>query len=268
MANLIAFPYYGGKNSHLSWLLPLLPDAGMIKHYCEPFGGSAAVLLNREPALVETYNDLDEMLVTFFRVLRDYPDELFRLLNLTPYSRWEFENSRCVRGLSDIERARRFYVHIRQVFGGKLIDTSSWGRQKVTSNRGMSKAVSGWWSGIDKLVAVTSRLLRVQIECLPAIDVIRNCDTPDTLFYCDPPYVVRSCTSQMYRYEYSEEQHIRLAKALNEIEGLAAVSGYRCDLLDVLYHNWRRYDAKPKKRPMNMDSPPVVESLWMNYDME
>ena len=42
---LIAFGWYGGKYSHLDWLLGLLPEA---HHYCEPFGGSAAVLLNRE----------------------------------------------------------------------------------------------------------------------------------------------------------------------------------------------------------------------------
>ncbi len=52
----IAFGWYGGKFSHLGWLLPLLPQT---KHYCEPFGGSGAVFLNRHPSPVETYNDLD-----------------------------------------------------------------------------------------------------------------------------------------------------------------------------------------------------------------
>ena len=63
----IAFGWYGGKYNHLNWLLPLLPAA---HHYCEPFGGSAAVLLNREPSPVETYNDLDGEVTNFFRVLR------------------------------------------------------------------------------------------------------------------------------------------------------------------------------------------------------
>jgi len=64
----IAFGWYGGKFSHLDWLLPLLPEC---HHYCEPFGGSAAVLLNRCPSPVETYNDLDNEVVNFFRVLRE-----------------------------------------------------------------------------------------------------------------------------------------------------------------------------------------------------
>ena len=50
MRHVIAFGWYGGKFSHLKWLLPLLPSC---QHYCEPFGGSAAVLLNRDPSPAE-----------------------------------------------------------------------------------------------------------------------------------------------------------------------------------------------------------------------
>src|SRR5438105_3056437 len=73
MGKLIAFGWYGGKYSHLDWLLPLLPKA---THYCEPFGGSAAVLINREPSPIETYNDVHGEVVNFFRVLRDQKDAL------------------------------------------------------------------------------------------------------------------------------------------------------------------------------------------------
>ena len=74
-AKQIAFGWYGGKYSHLNWLLPLLP---MTTHYCEPFGGSAAVLINRPPAPVETYNDIDGEVANFFRVLRDQKDAFGR----------------------------------------------------------------------------------------------------------------------------------------------------------------------------------------------
>jgi DNA adenine methylase len=62
----IVFGWYGGKFSHLDWLLPLLPTC---HHYCEPFAGSAAVLLNRDPSPVETYNDIDGDVVNFFNSL-------------------------------------------------------------------------------------------------------------------------------------------------------------------------------------------------------
>jgi len=80
---LIAFGWYGGKFSHLDWLLPLLPRTA---HFCEPYGGSAAVLLNREPSPLETYNDLDGDVVNFFRVLRDKKEELIEKIGLTPFS--------------------------------------------------------------------------------------------------------------------------------------------------------------------------------------
>jgi DNA adenine methylase len=84
---LIAFGWYGGKFSHLNWLLPMLPTC---HHYCEPFAGSAAVLLNRPPSPVETYNDIDGEVANFFRVLRDQKDELIEKIGLTPFSREEF----------------------------------------------------------------------------------------------------------------------------------------------------------------------------------
>src|SRR3954447_21547454 len=87
MRKHIAFGWYGGKFNHLPWLLPRLPEA---YHYCEPFAGSAAVLLNRSPSSVETYNDIDGEVYNFFCVLRDQGAELQRVIALTPFSREEF----------------------------------------------------------------------------------------------------------------------------------------------------------------------------------
>jgi len=84
---VIAFGWYGGKYSHLNWLLPLLPKT---THYCEPFAGSAAVLINREPSPVETYNDIDGEVVNFFRVLREQKEALIEVIGLTPFAREEF----------------------------------------------------------------------------------------------------------------------------------------------------------------------------------
>lgn len=84
MKKLIAFGWYGGKFNHLNWLLPLLPKT---QHYCEPYGGSAAVLLNRKPSSVETYNDIDGEVVNFFNVLRNEPEKLIKAIGLTPFSR-------------------------------------------------------------------------------------------------------------------------------------------------------------------------------------
>src|SRR5947199_9795211 len=68
-SKMIAFGYYGGKFSHLDFILSLLPTH--FTHYCEVFVGSAAILINRPPAHVDTYNDLDGEVVTAFECLRD-----------------------------------------------------------------------------------------------------------------------------------------------------------------------------------------------------
>ena len=102
-SKMIAFGYYGGKFSHLDFILPLLPTH--FTHFCEPFGGSAAVLINRPPAPVETYNDLDGEVVNFFECLRDDGDKLIRAIALTPFSRQELVKALTPESsLSDLER--------------------------------------------------------------------------------------------------------------------------------------------------------------------
>ena len=260
----IAFGWYGGKFSHLAWLLPLLPEA---QHYCEPFGGSAAVLLNREPARVETYNDIDGEVTTFFRVLREEADELVRQIALTPFSREEFFIAcQSEAGLSDLERARRFFVRARQVRTG-LAQTASlgrWANCKQTSRAGMSGVVSRWLGSVDSLPEIAERLIRVQIENRPAIDVIRLYDHPDTLFYCDPPYPHEARgDTRSYGAEMSDAEHTELAGVLCAATAKVAVSGYRCDLMDRLYSEFRRIDA-PEKLCHSVKSA-RFESLWVNY---
>lgn len=264
---LIAFGWYGGKFSHLDWLLPLLPKT---THYCEPFGGSAAVLLNREPSPVETYNDIDGEVVNFFRVLREQKDALIEAIALTPFSREEFEIaiSEPTSELSDLERARRFYVRARQVRTG-LAQTASngrWAHCRLTSRAGMAGAVSRWLGSVEALPEIAQRLLRVQIENDQAINVIKRYDSEETLFYCDPPYPHSSRgDSRAYRYEMTDDEHIDLAKVLKGVKGKVALSGYHCDLLDDLYRDWTAIEAPAKK--VHSVKTERVEVLWVNYDI-
>jgi len=261
----IIFGWYGGKFNHLEWLLPLLPQC---HHYCEPFAGSAAVLINRVPSPVETYNDIDGDLVNFFSVLRDHTDELIKAISLTPFSREEFYRAIYdkAKRISSIERARRFYIRARQARTG-LAQTATlgrWANCKNTSRAGMSGVVSRWLGGVDSLQDIAERLLRVQIENRPAIDVIRLYDSPGTLFYCDPPYVhsTRGDTKS-YGFEMDISQHTELADALRQCLGKAAISGYRCDLMDDLYRDWHRHDAPVKCCHSVKQS--RQEALWTNY---
>ena len=265
-SKMIAFGYYGGKFSHLDFILPLLPTS--YTHYCEPFGGSGATLINRPPAAAETYNDLDGEVVNFFECLRDEPDELIRLISLTPFSREELIKS-LTRSQSTppLERARRFFVRARQTRTG-LAQTSSegrWAHCVLTSRAGMAGAVSRWLGSVEGLPEIVQRLQRVQIENAPAIEVIQRYDTTETLFYCDPPYPHESRgDSKAYGYELSDSQHEELAETLNAVRGGVAISGYRCALMDRLYKGWHRVDENAKI--CNSSKGERTETVWMNYE--
>ncbi len=262
----IAFGWYGGKYSHLDFILPNLPlDA---RHYCDVFGGSAAVLINRPPAPVETYNDIDSELVNFFETLRDDGQELIRLISLTPFSREELVRAcEYEQGLSKRERARRFFVRARQTRTGLAQRSSEgrWAHCVLTSRAGMAGAVSRWLGSVDGLAEITLRLQRVQIENAPALEVIRRYDTPDTVFYLDPPYVHSSRGDiAAYEYEMSDDEHVDLAHALSSIRGRAVLSGYRTTLYDRIFEDWRRIDAPV--RTANSVRKPRQESLWVNFE--
>lgn len=268
MSKLIAFGWYGGKYSHLDWLLPLLPKT---THYCEPFGGSGAVLINREPSPVETYNDIHGEVVNFFRVLREQKEALTEAIGLTPFSRAEFEdaiNGSTVK-LSELERARRFYILARQVRTGLAQKASAgrWAHCLLTSRAGMAGAVSRWLGAVEDLPLIAQRLLRVQIENASAIEVIRRYDSEETLFYCDPPYPHGSRgDSNAYAYEMTDNQHRELAEVLKNVQGKVAISGYHCDLMNELYDDWQMIEAAEKMT--HTVKTPRREVLWINYSLK
>ena len=226
------------------------------------------MLLNRVPSPVETYNDIDGEIVNFFRVLREQPEEITREIALTPFSREEFYKAiyETPDDISNLEQARRFFVRARQARTG-LAQTATlgrWANCKNTSRSGMSGVVSRWLGGIDGLPEIGERLARVQFENRPALDVIKLYDDKGTLFYCDPPYLhATRGDGKAYGFEMDNEEHVRLAKALNKLKGKAAISGYRCDLMDTLYKDWKRYDA-PEKHAHSIKKI-RQECLWMNY---
>lgn len=264
---LIPFGWYGGKYSHLDWLLPLLPSC---HHYCEPFAGSGAVLINRRPAAIESYNDLDGEVCNFFRVLRDEKEKLVEAIGLTPFSREEFALAcKLDPSCSPLERARRFYIRARQVRTG-LAQTASvgrWANCKDTSRAGMSGVISRWLGGVEMLPYIAERLLRVQIENRPAANVIELYDSQTTLFYCDPPYVHETRgDSKAYVHEMTDEQHRSLAKVLNACRGMVAISNYQCDLMDKLYPAKYWWKTVSPEKTNHATKGKRVEVLWTNYD--
>ncbi len=264
-SRLIAFGWYGGKFSHLDFILPHIPSDAT--HFCDVYGGSAAVLINLRPYPVETYNDIDGELVNFFRMLRDQGEALVKAIGLTPFSREELIRAcQSARDLPPLERARRFYVRARQTRTGLAQKSSEgrWAHCVLTSRAGMAGAVSRWLGSVEALPEIAQRLQRVQIENAPALDAIRRYDTGKTVFYLDPPYLhTARGDSAAYGYEMSDGEHEALAALLRGIRGRAILSGYRTPLYDRLFRDWRRIDAP--ERLCHSVRKPRQESLWLNF---
>jgi DNA adenine methylase len=142
-----------------------------------------------------------------------------------------------------------------------------WANCKNTSRAGMSGVISRWLGAVEDLPLIAERLLRVQIENRPALEVIRLYDSPETLFYCDPPYVHSTRgDDNAYKYEMTDAQHRELAEVLNSVRGKVALSNYDAPLLDRLYPSpqWRKLILP--ERTNHATKGKRVEVLWTNYD--
>lgn len=233
-------PYFGGKQRTASSIVALFPDH---EHYVEPFAGGLSVLLAKAPSKLETVNDLDGDIITFWRILRDHPEELERVGALTPHSRAEHLLSRDRDDVDDIERARRVWVALTQGRGGQLMRT---GWRHHVEAAGTSMGLPGYLAGyLDRMPPAARRLRHVSLECRPALDVIESYGaSPTALLYVDPPYLGGTRgTTHAYRHEMRDEaEHRELAEALHQVQAAVVLSGYDAPLYDELYDGWDRVE--------------------------
>lgn len=252
-----ALSYVGSKWKIAEWIISFFPPHDT---YVEPFAGSGAVFFRKHKSSVEVLNDLDRELVNFFMVLRDHEAALIRAIDLTPYSRAEYELAISGEQITDpVERARRLYVGVWQSFGSTLIYRSGW-RRDIQNRRSQ---MTDSWSRLDGLMAAARRLKQAQIECDTAMNCIIRYDTPKTLFYVDPPYVFDSRSGgsrRRYRHEMSDVDHRQLANALNNVQGMVILSGYDSDLYRELYPGW---SIRTKSATTNGNGT-ATEYLWIN----
>ena len=256
-------PYYGGKQRIAQQIVSHFPDH---LHYVEPYCGGLSVLLAKPPSQVETVNDLDHDLVTFWRVLRDRPDDLARVCSLTPHARAELDACRePMTGLDDLEVARRVWSQLAQGRAGRRTRTGwRFYVDASTTSSGMSTYLRGY---IDRMPPAAARLASVQIECMPAIHMIGLYGRSETsLLYVDPPYLGSTRRSKQYLHELdSERDHLELADALLDAKSAVVLSGYDSPLYRRVYADWHRVDISTSTQQGGARSP-RTEVLWMNRE--
>lgn len=221
---LTAFKYPGGKVRISSWVTSFFPRH---KIYVEPFGGAAGVLLNKAPSPLEVYNDLNSDVVTFFSVLRDKEKaaELIRRLRLTPYAREEYYSFYPMPAEGDdIERARALIVRAGMGIGIRgAISLRPMGFAAETKK--FSGEAKAFVNRVEKMSEIAERFRSVVIECRDALELIPRYDTPDTLWYLDPPYHCR----YSFRYPATIDQEAMLG-VFKKVSGYVVLSGYISEL--------------------------------------
>ncbi len=199
--SLSSFPYAGGKYHIRHRIISALPEH---KCFVEVFGGAGHVILNKPASLNDVYNDLDGRLVNCFEVIRNRLDEFTKKAEFILYSRElhdKFQNDPIPE--DEVEAAVQFFYIMRTSFAGMQDGTFAYGR-------GTKHGTSRLWYGFDQLKLIHDRLKEIVIEKLDFRKVIVKYDSPDTVFFLDPPYY----GIDYYAENFEENDHEDLYKLL------------------------------------------------------
>lgn len=266
-----ALRYHGGKWKLAPWVISFFPAHQV---YVEPFGGACSVLIRKPRVAAEIYNDLDDDVVTLFRVLRDplTAEALRRRLVLTPFARTELAAS-YEPAVDRIDAVHKMLIRSFMGFG-----SASMTRMHITGFRSSSSRSHGrkgstpaidWTNWPDHMPELIDRLRGVVIENRDFEPIITQHDSPQTLFYADPPYLQETRSSlkakngnrgHYYRHDMTDADHVRLAEVLQGVKGMVVLSGYPSPLYEGLFANWHRVEKKHYADGARART----EVLWLN----
>lgn len=262
--------YYGGKSRIADRLIQHFPKTP--KCYVEPFFGAGGIYFAIPQELYPSriINDINKSVVTFYRVLRERPDDLLRVCALTPYA---FDEQRACRNCEEdpvddeLELARRVWVRQRQNFGGRQSAAAGWRRGDTKQNIAVTTDEK-----LGMFHDFADKMRRVEINNTDAIELIQYYAKPDVFVYADPPYYPETRgTNNDYTHEMSPEQHLRLSEVLHaasDAGALVAISGYDCPFYQEQYGSWRKVEYGHWASSANFaaaEKRERTETMWMNY---
>lgn len=165
-------------------------------------------------------NDINRQLITFWRVAREYPRDLYELIELTPYSKEDHALSAYIYKnpllYDDLKVAWAVYVQCTASFAHSIL--GGWG--VAIDNRNLAFS---WENRKRRLLQCFDRIKHVHIDCRDSLEFILKWDKPGALFYCDPP---SPGTEQGHYSGYSLDDYKNLCDLLDKIQGSYILSNY------------------------------------------
>lgn len=223
--------YIGGKSKLSSKIIEMMPDH---RAYSEVFAGAAWVFFRKDPAQYEVLNDLDSELITFYRVVQNHLEEFLRQFKWVLASRewWhDWKRQQEAGGLTDIQKAARYYYLQRLAFGGRV-------RGRVFGTAPMDRPRINLLRIEEEMSEVHMRLARVTIEDLPWQEFLKRYDRQAMFFYLDPPYF----EAPFYKHNMEGPDYLELAEALRGLKGRFLLSiNDRKEMRDA----FKRFDVNP-----------------------
>ena len=251
--------YYGGKQTMLPHILPLIPEHTI---YTEAFFGGGAVFWAKPPVKTEIINDFNANVYTFYKVLQTRFAELKTLIEQSVVSREAYKAALVIYhapfAFTEVQRAWAFWYATNCGYSNQV------GNCRITNN---NKNVSALNNKITHFTdTYSARLQGVQIDNNDASEVLSRHDTLDTFHYVDPPYVG---AKQGHYGGYEQEHFNELLATLANVKGKFLLSSYPNDEL-IKYT--KQYGWHQKELPLHLGSSSTkgrkrIEVLTANYSI-
>lgn len=221
-------PWVGGKSQLRNTIYTLFPEKRP-ELYVEVFGGAGWVLFGKEQhSLVEVFNDKDGHLINLYRCIQNHCEELQREI-LKGGAEYSFNSKELfddylaqlnIRGLTDIQRAARYFYLIRISYGARK-------ETYCCHKRSMNSATA-------RLPEIQERLKNVVIENRDFEKLIKTYNRSGALFYIDPPYY----NAEGFYQGFCPDDHLRLLKCVEKIKGKFILSYNDVDEIRSLYKGY------------------------------
>ncbi len=239
--------------------------AGMIPphhSYVEPYFGSGALLFSKPISDIETVNDLDSDVTNLFYCIQQDSERLARLVMTTPYSREAYDQQFALdyTGMDRYQQAAGFLIKCWMGHGFRTNGRVGWKHDVI--GREKAYALWSWYRLPDWIIEITERFRKVQIENRPALEIISRFDYPDTFIYLDPPYLMSTRLQKQYKYEMTDDDHVKLLENITKSRAKIMISGYESDMYNEYLKGWN----KEHFQSCAEHNGTRTETVWMNYE--